>query len=121
MILFPLFYLFFSLASASITQVSFEVGSFNVYYIYNASRTTDVRIMFAKYNATSRSIWFVQVESTSTTKNIACRRISEQRIIVGPNGCSNPQNPALAAVSANCLSNEVEVARRVAVFLNTWH
>lgn len=115
------FFLLFSLTSGTVTQVAFEVGSFNVYYLYNASRTTDVRIMLARYDATLRKVWFVQVESTSTTKNIACRRISEQRIIVGPNGCSNSQNPSIAAVSANCLANEVEVNRRRSILLSSWY
>lgn len=109
------------LVSSSVTQVSFQVGSFTVYYIYNSSQPADSRIMLAKYRASERKLWFIAVASTSTTQNIACRRISQQRIIVGPTGCSDPQNPSLAVTSANCLQNEVEVARRREIFLQSWY
>lgn len=77
--------------------------------------------MLAKYDSTARKLWFIAVREGATTKNIACRRISQQRVIVGPNGCSNPLNPSQATISPLCLQNQVEVTARQSIFLNSWY
>lgn len=121
MLKFLFLFLFLLKTHASITQISLSVGSFQVKYLYNSTSYSNSRIVLAKYDLTTKLIWFVAVADTSTTTNIACRRISQSRIVVGPNGCSNIQNPQLALQSANCIPNQVDVELRRAIFKETWY
>ena len=113
--------LLFYLVNASIYQYDFELGIFSIHYIYSDQSSLYDRIVLVRYNKLTEEVWFQAVYNTSTVKNVACKRISQERIITGPNGCSNIADPTLAIESSNCIENEVDVIQRRALFHELWY
>lgn len=52
-----------------------------------------------------------------TSQYWGCRIESTAPVVVGPRGCSNPQDIQAALDSANCISGDVEAEERLELFL----
>lgn len=110
-----------SLSIAAVDRIQFNIGPFTVHYIYNNVTYATDEIALVKFNRTTNEVWFQGVSASSTNKNIACRRASQERIIVGPVGCSNIATPSAALQSSNCIPNQVDVVERLAIFQDVWY
>lgn len=108
----------FGFTNAALYQITFQLGDFTVYYVYNNETTATDKVALVRTDGTN--IYFTSVTSSLTTQYTSCRRTSQERYIVGPSGCSDIDNPALSIQSSNCIPNEADVARRAALFPLTW-
>lgn len=111
---------FSCVCNAAIFKTFFFMGSYEAYFIYNNETLATDKIALVKIDTVLQKVYFVAVNEDATTKNIACRRISQTQVIVGPNGCSSPLNPAAAIQSSNCIDNEVDAQKRLVIFNEAW-
>lgn len=106
---------------AAIFQTQFYYGNILVSLVYNNVTINSDRVMMVRVDLTNARIWLTTVNSaTAVVKTIGCRRVSQERLIVGPRGCSNVNNPALAIESSNCVNSETERIRLNNIFQVTW-
>lgn len=112
---------FFERTHGAVYQYDFQIGPFGVHYIYNNNTFQTDEIALVKYDRSTSEVWFIGVSPSSTATNIACRRASQERIIVGPIGCSNIATPSAALQSSNCIPNQVDVIERRAIFQAVWY
>lgn len=108
---------------ADLYQVQQTYGVFTIYLYYDDARlqaTGTPRYMLTDVNFTSYEITIVEVWGNSTSPSLECRQISQQRVVYGPNGCSNIENPSAALQSANCITNDIEIQLRQAILQQVW-
>ncbi len=106
---------------ADLFCTTFLNGPFTVHFVYNNNTISTDHVALVKYDSATQEVWFQTVAATSTTQNIACRRLSQERIIWGPNGCSDTLNPTQALQSSNCITNQVDVENIRTIFYQTWY
>jgi hypothetical protein len=98
-----------------------QIGSTAVSMVYNTERGTNDTIIYAYTDVANQRVYLIEVFNTTTVNTIGCRKTSQKRVIWGPVGCSDPDNPRNALIANNCFQSDVEVAQRRAIFLNTWY
>ncbi len=114
--------LFVKIASAlPISYYQFQLGAYKIHFIYNNGSIATDKVALVQYDFRTKDVWFQTVIPESTTKNIACRRQSQERIVVGPIGCSDIVNPSNAIESSNCIPNDVDVIQRRILFKSLWY
>lgn len=104
-----------------ILKANYYSGNYNIVLIFNNETIHEDEVIFSKYDSTTQTLYFQTVKSYSTVSDILCRISSQKRIIWGPNGCSNIDNPALAIQSAFCIRDEVTVELLRSIFYQTWY
>jgi hypothetical protein len=106
-------------ALAQIQHVDFPDGPYTVHFIFNLATYTTDYVVFARYDPPD--VYFITVRPDSTFSSpVTCRAQSQQRVVWGPIGCSDPANPALATQSANCISSQSTRDERLALLRRVW-
>lgn len=98
--------------------VNFTDGPYIVHFVYNTTSFATDYVILAKYDPPN--VYFLTVNPTSYVTQLSCRVQSQQRIVWGPIGCSDPTRPELATKSANCISSQSTRDERLAIFYQVW-
>lgn len=89
-----------SQASANVRRVSRQSGDFTINVLYaDAPAGTNTTLQFVRFDAATATLWFIStwtdpalsIAPSSTT--VGCRLVSQRRVVVGPEGCSNFRAP----------------------------
>ncbi len=121
MIFLILLLLLFPLSNADIYLVEFSYGKYDIKFVFNNETISTSYVAYTGANFITNTLYFQTVITTSDTTSLVCRQISQQKIIWGPNGCSNINNPELALQSANCIPNEIDIELRRNILQVTWY
>lgn len=102
----------------AIQLIQFQNGLYTINFLFNDQLITESKVMFVGGNGLQ--LYFATVYSNSTTPNLLCRQQAQQKIITGPNGCSDLYDQTKALISTNCIQNDVEQQLLKETFLKTW-
>ncbi len=116
-----LLYLLLLGVEGAVKKSTLQLGTTTIVLIFNDQTILSSDIAFTSYDQATRTAYFQTVTKASRTFTHACRISSQQRIVVGPVGCSDVRNPQAALQTANCIPNEVEVELRRKIFFNAWY
>lgn len=126
--MFILFYVFLflhfvvcSFGNASILTATNDVGSYLIVLVFNNETITTDKVMLTSYDITNKVVYFQTVADSSTVGNILCRISSQKRVIWGPCGCSNIDDPSQALQSANCIADNVNIELYRRLFSENWY
>ena len=75
--------------------ITFQYNQFTITYIFNNNTYSTDRVALAYVNG--ENVYFVSVPPTASVQNVVCRQQSQEKVIIGPIGCSNT-----IAESSNC-------------------
>ena len=106
--------LFFSFASATIRHITYYESNLEIHLIFNNDTYTTDRVVLASY--LPPRIYFVGVTNSSGLTTVACRQVSQERVIWGPVGCSGTS----PVQTSNCIKDQATVTERQNIFGTTW-
>lgn len=98
--------------------INFQLGVYLIHFTFNNASISTDKVIFTRQSG--RDVWFVTTNPSSHYTNIVCRQQSQKRIVWGPFGCSNINDPSLALFSANCIPDEPTRLQELAIHSNTW-
>lgn len=113
--------LFISHVNASIFKATNDIGAYTIVLVFNNETINTDQVMLTSFDTVNNIVYFQTVSNSSTAENILCRISSQKRVIWGPCGCSNTQNPAQALQSANCLEDNVNIELFRRLFSENWY
>ena len=104
-----------------IYQLDVTRGRYTISLVYtDHASLSDNDVVFTSFDPVTDTVWLLAVESGSSSKNFGCRVQSIRKVVVGPNACSDPDNPSAALESTNCFRATAQRDERYTTFLNTW-
>ena len=100
-----------------IQLIKFNAGRFTVHFLFLNSTLPAQRVVLARVEA--ESIYFITTLG-AVEESTTCRQKSQERVIWGPRGCSDNDNPSQAIESALCIPNEPQRQQRLGIFQQTF-